>query len=225
MTVLNAAAYPFRALKAYRLPYPVKRDFDATPTWWFTAVASCGIVMTMLLTAAASAYEPISVYSRTFNTSNPLWYENVLGTATSTLGLSKSRVCSGSIIQLGDGDVLCWYCVDVDIVTTSGFMEYQLIYYIDNRTSLEKANDGLLYADEILQDCSVLMLNLLTFDPAVTSSNQGQVAYPQAVDGRGWSLVIHQPVRSSLQRLKIRHGILLGYLALNHSLHRIVPQI
>ena len=51
----------------------------------------------------------------------------------------------------------------------------KLIYYIDNRTSLEKANDGLLYADEVLQDCSVLMLNLLTFDPASTTSNKGQV--------------------------------------------------
>jgi hypothetical protein len=103
-------------------------------------------------------------------------------------------------------------------------MEYQLIYYIDNRTSLDKANDGLLYADEILQDCSVLMLNLLTFDPAVTSSNQGQVSCPQLyfVDGRGWLLVIHRPVRSSLQRLNIRHGILLDYLDLNHYLHRIV---
>jgi hypothetical protein len=107
MTFLNAVASPYRALKAYRLPYPVKRDFNAAPTWWFTAVASCGIIITMLLTAAASAYEPISVYSRIFNSGSPLWYEYVLGNATSTLGLSKSRVCAGSIIQLGDGNVPC----------------------------------------------------------------------------------------------------------------------
>jgi hypothetical protein len=115
----------------------------------------------------------------------------------------------------------------IDIVTTNGFMEYQLNYYIDNRTSLEKANDGLLYADEILQDCSVLVLNLLTFDPAVTSSNQGQVSYPPwyFFHSRRWWLVIHQPVRSLSQRHNIRHGTLLDYLALNHSLHRIVSQI
>lgn len=54
-------------------------------------------------------------------------------------------------------------------------MDYELKYYIDNRTTLEKANDGLLYADEVLQDCSVLMLNLLNFNVARTTSYQGQV--------------------------------------------------
>ena len=54
-------------------------------------------------------------------------------------------------------------------------MQYQLAYYIDNRTTLENAKDGLLDANEVLQDCSILMLNLLNFNSARATSNQGQV--------------------------------------------------
>jgi hypothetical protein len=92
-------------------------------------------------------------------------------------------------------------------------MDYQLIYYIDNRTTLEKANDGLLYADESLQDCSVLMLNLLNFNSGRTTSIQGQV-FPFWVYMdlcRPWSLVIHPPGRSLLLQHSILPGIPLTY--------------
>jgi len=46
-------------------------------------------------------------------------------------------------------------------VTTSGFLEHQLIYYKDSRTG--KIDEGLTYANDILQYCSVQMLDLLTF--------------------------------------------------------------
>jgi hypothetical protein len=52
---------------------------------------------------------------------------------------------------------------------------YQLIYYLDDRTSIANADQGLLYSDDVLQNCSVLMLNLLSFTQAAVSSNQGQV--------------------------------------------------
>jgi hypothetical protein len=60
-------------------------------------------------------------------------------------------------------------------VTTNGFLKYELGFYIDGRPKLANAKDGLLYKDEVLQNCSVLMLNLLTFNQAAFSSNQGQV--------------------------------------------------
>lgn len=51
---------------------------------------------------------------------------------------------------------------NLEWVTTSGFLEYQLVYYIDNRTSIANADDGLLYADDVLENCSVLSTNLIT---------------------------------------------------------------
>lgn len=103
MSLINNLATCLKSLKNFRIAYPVKRDFSQKTSWWFTSVASFGIVITMLGVAAASGYEPIPSYSRTFNTTSPLWYEVLLGNATSSLGLSASRVCSGSVIELGNG--------------------------------------------------------------------------------------------------------------------------
>jgi hypothetical protein len=103
MSPINNLATCFKSLKNFRIAYPIKRDFSQKTTWWFTSVASFGIVITMLGVAAASGYEPIPSYSRTFNITSPLWYEVLLGNATSSLGLSASRVCSGSVIELGNG--------------------------------------------------------------------------------------------------------------------------
>ena len=103
MAIVNAISPLLRSLKDFRLSYPLKKDFSKKTTRWFISAASIGIILTMLSTAAASSYEPISVYARNFNTTSLLWYEKVLRNATSSFGLSRSRVCSGSIIQLGDG--------------------------------------------------------------------------------------------------------------------------
>lgn len=50
-----------------------------------------------------------------------------------------------------------------DVVTTNGFLDYKLVYYKDQRTSL---HNGLLYANDTLQNCSIQELNLLTFGQA-----------------------------------------------------------
>src|SRR5271167_3601621 len=62
-----------------------------------------------------------------------------------------------------------------DIVTTNGFLVYEIIHYIDHRTA--KSNDGMLYGDDIVQNCSILMLNLLSFSKSPVLSNQAQVQF------------------------------------------------
>jgi hypothetical protein len=91
-----------KPVKAFRLQYPVKQNFGPRSTWIFITIAIVGSVILMLLTVAGQAYEPITVYSRSFNGSTTLWYERLLRGATSRLGLPKSWDCSSSIIQLGD---------------------------------------------------------------------------------------------------------------------------
>lgn len=80
----------------------------------------------------------------------------------------------GLLFNLG---MVCFFLflTSLELVTTSGFLMYQLIYYIDGRASIANADQGLLYADDGLQNCSVLMVNLLSFNQAAVSSNQGQV--------------------------------------------------
>jgi len=103
MSPINYLAAAFKSLKDFRLSYPLNREFSQNATWWFTSIASVVVIITMLLVSAASAYEAISIYSRDFNTTSPLWYEILLANATSSLGLSPSRVCSSSVIELGSG--------------------------------------------------------------------------------------------------------------------------
>jgi len=103
----------------------------------------------MVLTFASTAYEPIAVFSSNFNGESLLWYERWFHNATWLL--PESWNCSGEIIQHGE-----------EVVTSSGFLEYQIVYYI--ATATDKAVGGFPYSNEALQNCSVLMLNLLTFN-------------------------------------------------------------
>lgn len=91
------------SIKNFRLQYPLNENFSQRTSRWFAAILIVVAVILMLITAAAQAYEPISVYSRDYNDNTLLWYERLLGNATSSLGLLQSWACSGSIIQLGDG--------------------------------------------------------------------------------------------------------------------------
>jgi hypothetical protein len=92
-----------RSLENYRLQYPLTEDFSPKISRGFTGLLIVVALLLMLVTAAAQAYEPISVYSRYFTGNTLLWYEYLLGNATTRLGLPQSWACSGSIIQLGDG--------------------------------------------------------------------------------------------------------------------------
>lgn len=91
-----------KSVRAFRLQYPVKQNFGSRATWIFITILIVGGIILMLLTVAGQAYEPITVYSRSFNGSTTLWYERLLRDTTSRLGLPKSWDCSDSIIQLGD---------------------------------------------------------------------------------------------------------------------------
>jgi len=52
-------------------------------------------------------------------------------------------------------------------------MIYQLAYFINEAGG--DSVDGLLYADDKLGNCSLLMLNLITFDQSLTSGNDTPV--------------------------------------------------
>jgi hypothetical protein len=68
-------------------------------------------------------------------------------------------------------------------------MKYEVAYYNDPSPDLTNANDGLLYTDDVLVDCSVLMLNLLNFNQAAFSSSQGQVRLRRFVVDQGNGIV------------------------------------
>jgi hypothetical protein len=59
------------------------------------------------------------------------------------------------------------------VVTTSGFLNYKLQYFIDEYG--DTSEDGLLYSDDNLTDCSPLMLNLVTLDLGSSSGNDTPV--------------------------------------------------
>jgi hypothetical protein len=104
MPVFTAVATGLKnSIRDFRLQYPHNGNFSRRISRWFAAILIVVAVILMLITASAQAYEPISVYSRDYNDNNLLWYERLLGNATSRLGLPQSWVCSGSIILLGQG--------------------------------------------------------------------------------------------------------------------------
>jgi hypothetical protein len=106
MPLFTAVAISLKnSIKNFRLQYPLNENFDQRISRWFAAILIVVAVVLMMVTAAAQAYEPLSVYSREFNGNTLLWYERLLGTATSRLGLPQSWACSWSIIQLGEGIV------------------------------------------------------------------------------------------------------------------------
>lgn len=55
-------------------------------------------------------------------------------------------------------------------MTASGFLNYQLEYFINDVAGCG-SEDGLLYSDNNLGNCSILMLTLITFDLSSTSGN------------------------------------------------------
>jgi hypothetical protein len=104
MPVFTALATSLKnSIRDFRLQYPLNGNFTRRISRWFAAILIVVAVILMVITAAAQAYEAISVYSREYNGNTLLWYERLLGNATSRLGLPQSWVCSGSIIQLGEG--------------------------------------------------------------------------------------------------------------------------
>ena len=96
------------SVKNFRLQYPQTKDFGARSTWVFISITIIVSVIIMMLAIAGQAYEPITVYSRSYNNSGLLWYERLLRNATSRLGFSNSWSCSDSIVDLGDGSpIVC----------------------------------------------------------------------------------------------------------------------
>jgi hypothetical protein len=93
-------------IQAFRLQYPVQNDFGRKSSRWFLVIAPIVGVVLILLAFAGQAYEPVALYSRSFNsTTGSLWYERLLGSATSSFGLPSGWSCAGSIIEIGDGSL------------------------------------------------------------------------------------------------------------------------
>jgi len=60
-----------------------------------------------------------------------------------------------------------------EVVTASGFLKYQLQYFINDAGGVSE--DGLFYSNDNIGNCSILMLNLLTFDQSLNSGNSTPV--------------------------------------------------
>lgn len=73
------------------------------------------------------------------------------------VGIVRARLLKEKVI------VECIINSPEEVETSSGFLEYEIAYYIATTTG--KAIVGRFpYSNEALQNCSVLMLNLLTFN-------------------------------------------------------------
>jgi hypothetical protein len=112
-----------------------------------------------------NGYENTAVDSPGYNPSSLLWYERPFR----WLPPPQSWACEDSVIQSGESSSSYAFLSSlVAVVTKNGFLEYRLDYCKDPRTS--KANHGFPYADDKLQNCSVLMLNLLSFSQSAPAS-------------------------------------------------------
>ena len=70
-------------------------------TYVFRGIWFVFATVTFFLVLAAAGYEPITVYSKSFTgDTGVLWYERILGSATSRLGLPKTWGCDNAIINV-----------------------------------------------------------------------------------------------------------------------------
>ena len=125
--------------------YPVTRKI--TSRYFAPIFITVALILTVFITLAAVVavgYEYVPVLSTSFNSTLDMWYDRFM---PKTSWAPQTRACQGSVMKVNEG---------LQTSPSSTFNHY-LTNFVDPE---ENRIDGMIYSDNILQNCSVQSLEL-----------------------------------------------------------------